>query len=152
MNQIITPNPPETKEAAASEPQKLLLKTAQEIGGALARLAEIGQGKIIEATTAAERRGLEQFIISNMAAHAQEFLTCWFLIRGEYEPLCQALNAILRRAMPPMKIQQSLPAPLPLTKISDLPETALKDTSLASREPVHPANVPAEQCANAATS
>ena len=80
---------------------------ANEIGGAIQRIAELTDKKIIEASDAAEKRGLEQFLSRAMTEHAQELLACWFTMQRQYRPLIQGFvgllanaNAILDRAQP----------------------------------------------------
>ena len=73
-------------------------KTAVEIGGALARLAELKTKKIVEKDDAAENRGLEKFLQREMVEHAEEFLGCWFTIRNQYQPLIQGFASLIMRA------------------------------------------------------
>ncbi len=73
-------------------------KKANEIGGALQRIAELTEKKIIEATDAAERRGLEQFVAREVAEHAQELLACWYTMQRQYRPLIQGFVGLMANA------------------------------------------------------
>lgn len=70
------------------------MKTANELGGALQRIAELNAKKILEQGAAAERRALEAYLSTALIAHAPELLACWFTIENEYRPLLSVMASI----------------------------------------------------------
>lgn len=87
---------------------RLSHEEANKIGGAIARLAELNEKKLVDSNTAAEKRGLESYLQSALVQHAGEFLSCWFVVRHEYEPLVSVFAAMQRRitginTQPPQK-------------------------------------------------
>ena len=82
--------------------EKLTIDIANQIGGALQRLNEIGSATIIDPKNEAEQRALVTYLGSTLPQYANELLTCWFVIRTEYQPLVNSCAAILRRATAPI--------------------------------------------------
>lgn len=76
----------------------LTIEEARRLGGAIQRLNEIGSSKILIPTHEAEQKGLREYIANTAAAHADEFLACWFAIHNEYEPLIESFASLLQRA------------------------------------------------------
>lgn len=79
--------------------KQLTEQVATEIGGALARVAELSGKSIVESTDAAERRGLEAFLQRTLVEHAPELVGAWFTVRHQYRPLVQGVTALLSNAL-----------------------------------------------------
>lgn len=71
---------------------------AQQIGGAIHALKEIGTTKIISPQHEAEQKGNLAFLQRILVEHADELLASWFAVHHEYEPLVGAFAALLSRA------------------------------------------------------
>jgi hypothetical protein len=76
---------------------KLTIDNAQKIAGAFQRLQEIGSGAIIQPGNEAESKALKKFLSDQMTEYAQDFLTCFFIVATEYEPLVTGVAGLLRR-------------------------------------------------------
>jgi hypothetical protein len=71
---------------------------AQQIGGAIHALKEIGTTKIISPQHEAEQKGNLAFLQRILVEHADELLASWFAVHHEYEPLVGSFAALLSRA------------------------------------------------------
>jgi hypothetical protein len=71
---------------------------AQQIGGAIHALKEIGTTKIISPKHEAEQKGNLAFLQRILVDHADELLASWFAVHHEYEPLVGSFAALLSRA------------------------------------------------------
>ncbi len=76
----------------------LTIEEARQLGGAIQRLNELGNSKILIPTHEAEQKGLRDYITRITSAHADELLACWFAIHNEYEPLIESFASLLMRA------------------------------------------------------
>ncbi len=109
------------------------IKLANQIGGAIHRLNELAEKKIIEQGDAAEKRGQIAFLQEHLLAHANELLASWFTMEMEYRPLLQSLATVLshtgdiieRRNQIIQRAQQPAPAPATTTP-SETPNSATK--------------------------
>lgn len=99
-NKIITPSG-DAMQTAQPQPvpvrQNMTPQTANEIMGAIFRLGQLGENKIIDTATAAEKRGLHEVIVTRMSAHASELMGAWVAVKSEYEPLVIALAKFMVR-------------------------------------------------------
>jgi hypothetical protein len=77
---------------------ELTEKVATELAGALARLHELGDSKIINPANEAEITDLRRYISATLPQYANELLGNWFVMRNEYEPMIQGFSALLGRA------------------------------------------------------
>ena len=75
------------------------LKTINELGGALQRIAELSQKKIIESGDAGERRAQEAFVKDTLYANASELVGAWITIQNAYRPLVTGFTALLRTSL-----------------------------------------------------
>lgn len=99
MSEITPINPP--------PPSNLLTADeCQKIGGALNRLNEIkNQNCIISLhgagndpkKTEQECRDLIEYLSLALIMHAQELIGCWYVVKGELQPLIQALMPLVYR-------------------------------------------------------
>jgi hypothetical protein len=78
--------------------QKLTDEKFNEIGGALERLTELTNTKILSPSLDAEKSGLEKFITSAMLEYGPELLGCYHVMRTEYIPLIEGFGGLLRRS------------------------------------------------------
>lgn len=78
--------------------KRLDIDTANKIGGAFARLQELGGNVIVDNTTAAERRGIEAFLAASFQTYGLELMGCWFAVQNEFRPLVQGFAALINRA------------------------------------------------------
>jgi hypothetical protein len=72
---------------------------AEQIGGALHRLQEIGSSVIVSPANEAEQKGTQKYLERIMVEHADEFLASWFGVHTEYEPLIVALAPVISRTI-----------------------------------------------------
>jgi hypothetical protein len=79
-------------------PDRLNMKAANEIGGALERLRAMKEERIATPTTDAEKASLIGWLADRLITHAPELLGAWFVVRHEYEPLVNGMTAIFTRA------------------------------------------------------
>jgi hypothetical protein len=75
----------------------LTFKQAEELGGALARLQELGETKIITKEIETERAALERFISTTFREHALELLGTWMTVRRMYEPLLLSIAGVAKQ-------------------------------------------------------
>lgn len=84
------------------EPSKLKLDRPKfdQLAVALGRLEDIKQLSALSKTreVEAEAMGLVEFLSVQLIDHASELLGCWFVVKAEYEPLCNAVLPIVNRA------------------------------------------------------
>lgn len=78
--------------------EPLSMEEAQKIGGAMHRLSELAQTKILSPQLDAERVGTIQYLQRVLVEYCDEFLASWFAVRTEYEPLIQGFAGLLSRA------------------------------------------------------
>ncbi len=81
----------------------------QEIIGAYARLKELNASKIINPRDDAEKKGLHDFLVNALLAHAEEFFGCWVTMNQEYKPLIAGVGALLARATRSIAAQEEKP-------------------------------------------
>jgi hypothetical protein len=81
------------------------MEAGKQIIDAISRLSQlVGNGeadsKIItlDANANAEKAGLVEYIKNQMFEHAGHLMGCWFAIKNEYEPLCNAFASMTNRA------------------------------------------------------
>lgn len=109
MSEITVINPP--------KPSKLLTADeCQKIGGALQRLNEIKNSNIIAVgaeakKTEAEARDLIEFLSVTLITHATELIGTWFVVRGELQPLIQALMPLVSRVNANLAAQEKRNTP-----------------------------------------
>lgn len=77
---------------------ELTQDVAQQIGGALQRLKEIGSATIISPQFEAEQKGLIQFLNRSLLTYADELIACWLAVQYEYEPLVLGFAGLMSRA------------------------------------------------------
>lgn len=84
-----------------TEPVKLKLDRPKfdQLAGALGRLEDIKNLSALSTTreVEAEALGLVEFLSKELIDHAPEMLGCWFVVKAEYEPLCNALVPMVNR-------------------------------------------------------
>jgi len=73
-------------------------EVATQLAGALQRLNELGDSKIINPAHEAEITGTRQYIARELPKYAAELLGNWFVLRNEYEPLIQGFSGLMGRA------------------------------------------------------
>lgn len=83
--------------ADSKVPERLNIKIATEIGGALERWHTLRNQAIKTPTTDAEIAGLTEFLANQLLTHAPELLGCWYVVRNEYEPLVNVVFNVLGR-------------------------------------------------------
>lgn len=83
---------------ANNQRNELTQEVAEQIGGALQRLKEIGSSTIIAPQHEAEQKGLIQFLSRVLLEHADEMLACWMAVKVEYEPLVLGIAGVLSRS------------------------------------------------------
>jgi hypothetical protein len=88
------------KAAPSNGVTTLDIATAQQIGGAIQRLREIGSSVIIDPKNEAEQKALNNYLATTLPQYANELLACWIAVRNEYEPLINSCRAIFGRAFP----------------------------------------------------
>jgi hypothetical protein len=76
---------------------KLTEEKAHEITGALNRLAELSQSKLVLPGTEEEKAKLERYLQNEARQHLGELLGTWFVVRREYEPLINVLTTVSQR-------------------------------------------------------
>lgn len=100
MSNITTINPPPPTN------NLLTVDDCQKIGGALARLDEIKNANCVVSLhgvgndskkTEQECRDLIEYLSVTLIQHAGELIGCWFVIKGEYNPLIQAFIPLVQR-------------------------------------------------------
>jgi hypothetical protein len=64
----------------------------------LAQLSNSNNGSSTDANSEAEKAGLREYIKNQLFEHAAYVLGCWFAVKSEYEPLCNAFASIANRA------------------------------------------------------
>jgi hypothetical protein len=78
------------------------IEVGKQIIDAVNRLSQLDgtDGKIItlDKNLEAEKNGLREYVRNQLFEHAGHLLGCWFAVRNEYEPLCQAVSSLLNRA------------------------------------------------------
>ena len=79
------------------ENKQLTFKQAEELGGALARLAELGDSKIITKENEAERNTLQRFVTTTAVECLPDLLGAWFTVRRQYEPLLLAISGVVHQ-------------------------------------------------------
>lgn len=100
MSNITPINPP--------PPNNLLTADeCQKIAGALQRLNEIKDANCIVSLhgvnqndakrTEQECRDLIEYLSVTLIKHARELVGCWFVVKGEYNPLIQSLVPLVQR-------------------------------------------------------
>ena len=77
---------------------KLNEEIVTKMGGALDRLAVLGESKIFTTEQAAEKRGNEQFLQNTLLEHAPELLGAWITVRNQYVPLVRGFATLLMNA------------------------------------------------------
>jgi hypothetical protein len=75
----------------------LTFKQAEELGGALARLAELGESKIVTKEIETERAALQRFVATTATEHITDLLGAWFTVRRQYEPLLLTIAGIAKQ-------------------------------------------------------
>jgi hypothetical protein len=90
-------NPKQIVPADTQAPQRLNVKAATEIGGALERWHALRANKIATPTADAELAGLTEYLANQLLTYAPELLGCWFVVRNEYEPLVNSAFTLLSR-------------------------------------------------------
>lgn len=99
MSEITPINPPPPNNLLTAD-------TCQKIGGALARLNEIKDAQVIVTLhgasndpkkTEQECRDLIEYLSVTLIQHATELIGCWFVVKGELQPLIQALMPLVYR-------------------------------------------------------
>lgn len=97
MADIIPIKPPAVND-------KLTPDECHRIGGALARLNDIKNQSIISLSSdpntpnsEEEARALIEYLSVTLIRHASELIGCWFVIKGEYAPLINALAPLAQR-------------------------------------------------------
>jgi hypothetical protein len=88
---------------------KLNEQIATEMGGALEKLRALSAQSIVTTETAAERRGLENFLARALNEHAIELLGAWFTVQHQYRPLVQGFTALLQNALASLDRAQPKP-------------------------------------------
>lgn len=93
----------------------------QQLGGALARLNEIKDANIIvnvhgvsqndARKTEQECRDLIEFLSVTLIKHAAELVGCWFVVKGEYNPLIQSLVPLVQRVNANLAAQEKRNTP-----------------------------------------
>jgi hypothetical protein len=81
------------------------MEAGKQIIDAISRLAQLtGNGeadsKIItlDKNAEAEKAGLREYIKNQMFEYSGHLMGCWFAVKNEYEPLCNAAASIINRA------------------------------------------------------
>lgn len=87
------------------QPDFLTFELASEMGGAFHRLDEIRKSEP-SAELENEAAGLVEYLSGNFLKHGTELLGCFFVAKGEYQPLVQALAPVFRRHTTQMAIEQ----------------------------------------------
>ncbi len=77
----------------------MTIETLNQLGGALQRIAELNEKKIIESSDAGERRAQEAFVKDTLYANASELCGAWITIQNNYKPLVTGFTALLRTAL-----------------------------------------------------
>lgn len=85
---------------------KLDYDTCTKIGGALNRLEELKTSKIATKKGETEAMQLVEFLSETLIKHAKELVGCWFVIKGEYEPLIRASVPLFQRLQANAKKQE----------------------------------------------
>lgn len=78
--------------------KRLSTEIAIQLGGALAKVAELENLSIVTKESEAELRGLKSFINDTLHEYANDLLGAWFVVRQEYEPLVNGVSRLLFRA------------------------------------------------------
>lgn len=123
MSNITAINPP--------PPNNLLTADlCQKIGGALNRLNEIKNANCVVSLhginqndakrTEQECRDLIEFLSVTLITHAPELIGCWFVIKGEYNPLIQSLVPLIQRINANLAAQEKRNTPPPAAATSEV--------------------------------
>lgn len=111
---------------------KLTIVKANEIGGALAELAELNKKSIIETTDAAKRRGLQAYLEREATENLPELLACWFTMQNQYRPLIQGFACLIANASAAIgKSEEAPPQPAEPTRESRGDNMVPSDASVA---------------------
>jgi hypothetical protein len=70
----------------------------QSIIDAFKRFNELNSSTILVKGAEAEKKALQEYILTKLFLHASELLGCWQVMRNEYEPLVQGVSALFGRA------------------------------------------------------
>lgn len=71
---------------------------AEQIGNDLARLQELSSSPIATPTRDAEIQALESQLAGAFLQYAPDFLSAWFVVKTEYEPIMGGIALMLNRA------------------------------------------------------
>lgn len=82
-----------TKQPGGLTPQKI-----RNLIAAHQKLTSLLQQQVVTKGSDEEKSGLANFIGNTMLEHAPEFIGCWNVVQGEYNPLVKGIAALLARA------------------------------------------------------
>lgn len=93
------------------KPERMTADEATKIAGALQRLNEIQNAPNIVALNAPNKDKQEvtdliNYLSETLIKHAKELVGCWFVIKGEYEPLVRALVPAFQRTLAFAKVEE----------------------------------------------
>ena len=74
------------------------METGKQLIDAMTRLTQLAKLDSKDANAKAEEAGLQEYMRNHLFEHAGHLLGCWFAIKNEYEPLCNAFASIANRA------------------------------------------------------
>jgi hypothetical protein len=81
-----------------SKQNPLSPEIANQIGGAIQRLSQLSESKIVTQESDAEKAGLTNFLQRVVVEHADELIASWYAVRMEYEPLVNGFAGLMARA------------------------------------------------------
>lgn len=98
--------------------ERLTADEATKIAGALQRLNEIQNSPNIVSLHAPQKEKQEvedliNYLSETLIKNAKELLGCWFVVKGEYEPLARALVPVFQRARAFTAAEEAKHAPRP---------------------------------------